>query len=201
MRLFPDRTQGFFVPVRVRDGRLTAAVAVTRTVRIQYSPQTGLLLTEATSNYNSAGKLEHVVRAAYYVWQVAEYAVFRERHIWSPVVASVKFWREDGQPAPGEPRAISLTTYKQWYASIDATLTFWARARSLAASSAAAYDPRPWCVPVRRLEQRSTAALNALDCQRRSHHPRHRWQCHDRHRSTRQTDGYAAQSRRDRPRG
>lgn len=136
---YPDRPT--FLPVSYKDGRLTASVAVTRTVTYEYSWTTGLLFSDQTDQYNETGKLQTIRREIYYAWQVPEYQLLKARHIWSPVALSIKLVEEEGGLPPVVPLEFQLTTFKQWFESQGEQVTKWAPCRTYAGLTEAVYDP------------------------------------------------------------
>jgi RHS repeat-associated protein len=117
-RLYLDPTQHAYLPVSLAGGQLQASVAVTRSVSYEYLPNTGLLFSDSTGDYNSDGKHEINRREIYYAWQVGSYVWMRENHSLSAISVSIKFNQTEGQESPGLATELSLTTYKDWGASV-----------------------------------------------------------------------------------
>jgi RHS repeat-associated protein len=145
-RLYPDQERLTYLPVSVAGTRLTASVAVTRSVSYAYSRATGLLTADWTSSYDAHGRLATARREIYYGWQVPEYHALADEHVWSPVVVSARFHQLDDAP-PGRPVELALTTLKEWAGTGEASTTL-APCRTYTALSAAAYDPQR-AVPAR----------------------------------------------------
>ena len=147
-RLYLDSAPHHFLPIASTAGALTASVPIMRSVNYEYSWATGLLTSDSTDNYNSSGEPETNRRQIYYCWQVSDYAIMQERHIWSPVALSIKFYQGANQAEPGSPVEFALTTFKDWGAGDeDATITKWAPARTYSALTADVYNPNQ-TVPV-----------------------------------------------------
>lgn len=138
-KLYPFAGRQTYYPVALRNGMLTAATGVTRTVSCEYAYATGLLTADETDNYTMEGAREVFRREIYFAYQVATYAVLQARHIWSPVVASLRFQRLGGGAAPGSPVELALTTYAAWGTGSDTT-TPWAPVATWIGTSAQAYE-------------------------------------------------------------
>lgn len=149
-RLYPDPDRPKYLPVSSDGDRLTASVAVSRTVSYEYSRATGLLVSDRTGGHDSRGRPVTFRREVYYGWQVPGYHALADAHIWSPVVLSIRFHRFDDDPSErpvGEPVEFALTTLKEWPGGTPGAVTL-APCRTYTAVSADVYDPsRP--VPVR----------------------------------------------------
>ncbi len=139
-RLYPNPRDARFLPVSARSGQLIASVPVTRRVYSEFSWQTGLLTADSTDNFNSHGKHETLRREVHYAWQVPAYAELKDLHMWSPVAASIKFWQEEGMPAPGQVQTISVSTLARWTDGGAGSRARWAPRRNFVAASADACD-------------------------------------------------------------
>lgn len=136
--LFPDPESHVFYPVVLRDGVVTASVAVIRRSDNAFSPATGLTTMQSLATTDSVGKRVTLKTLQYYAWQVPEYAGMRDLHLLTQPVVTLKITDPANDAADalaGTPTEISLTTYRQWFPGR------WAAARTFAASTAAVYEP------------------------------------------------------------
>ncbi|MGH1386565.1 RHS repeat domain-containing protein [Kordia sp.] len=135
---YPLQGKQTHYPVSMKNDTLSIAVGVTRTVNYEYASDTGLMTADETDNYNMEGELEIFRREIYFAYQVDEYSLLKERHIWSPVAVSIKF-HDNSDRTDKQPVEFTLTTYKSW-ADDTGDLTPWAPARTWIGTSEAAYD-------------------------------------------------------------
>ena len=148
-RLYLNAAPHHFLSISSAAGALTTSLPVVRSVNYEYSWATGLLTSDSTDNYNSAGEPETNRRQIYYCWQVSDYAIMKDRHIWSPVVLSIKFYQGSSQSEPGSPVEFALTTFKDWgTGNEDATITKWSPDRTYSALTADVYASNQ-TIPIR----------------------------------------------------
>ena len=139
---FPDPGSHVYFPVAVLDDEVTASVAVIRRVDYLYSLASGQTLMQATASHDSTGDLVTKKSLQFYAWQVAAYRALRDAHILAPLALSVTLVDsgENLDPKRGVPTELTLTSYKEWFASSEEGVTKWAAWRTFAAATAAVYD-------------------------------------------------------------
>ncbi|MEM6793145.1 MAG: RHS repeat-associated core domain-containing protein [Acidobacteriota bacterium] len=138
--LFADPSGLTYLPVSVDRGRVQSATAVTRSVEYEYSKATGLLVSDATTSFDSLGRESTWRRQVFYAWQVPGYEELGERHVMSAVALSVRFHQLAGEAAPGRAVDLALTTLRRWREGSD-SVTPWAPDRTYFATDESAYDP------------------------------------------------------------
>jgi len=139
--LFSDNNRQTWFPVTIENGEVSTAKGVVRIIENAYSFETGLLLSDSTSSFNTEGQKEVFKRKIYYAWQVPQYPLFKERHIWTPIALSIRLAMTDGVNDDFVPIDFSLTTYKNWGNSSTEDHTPWAPESTWVALSAKVYDP------------------------------------------------------------
>ena len=138
-QFYADIGKQTYYPVVIKNGELQASIGVTRTVRYAYASDTGLLIADETENHTMEGICETFRREIYFAYQVPQYSILKDRHIWSAVAVSIKLYR-DGHDSENRPVELALTTFKSWGDDTREGVTPWAPQTTWIGTSESAYD-------------------------------------------------------------